>query len=146
LSSDEEPAFVAFEIVMTVLLVWNCFEIPFRIAFLPFLKANCCFSFYYLLIHKQPLPYQFLIVAALVDWCFVLDCCVRFFRPYLHPRGYVVRSPTEIRRHYVKTWFVLDVVSSIPWDFMTLCMTLAAPALLASQEFWLRYKFEFNFI
>jgi hypothetical protein len=115
---------VGFDVFITLVLIWNSFEIPFRIALLP---------------EIAPLPYQFLIVASLVDWFFVADCAFRFYKPYLHRLGYVVYAPWEIRRHYLTSWFVLDLISSIPWDFMTLCMSMASPALVASQDFWLRY-------
>jgi hypothetical protein len=115
---------VGFDVFITLLLIWNSFEIPFRIALLP---------------EIEPLPIDFLIVASLVDWFFIADCAFRFYKPYLHRLGYVVFAPWEIRRHYLTRWFVLDVISSIPWDFMTLCMSMASPTLVASQEFWLRY-------
>ena len=75
--ATEGNMFVAFEVFITLLLVWNCFEIPFRVAFLPLL---------------QPLPVAFLIVASLIDWLFIADCVLRFFKPYMHRRGYIVRE------------------------------------------------------
>ena len=118
--ATEGNMFVAFEVFITLLLVWNCFEIPFRVAFLPLL---------------QPLPVAFLIVASVIDWFFIFDCVLRFFKPYMHRRGYIVRDRTEIRRNYLRSWFVFDFLSSIPWDFMVLIIQQASPRIIENDIF-----------
>ena len=36
----------------------------------------------------------------------------------------VIFDPVKIRKHYMKTWFLIDLASSIPWDVMVgLCTT-----------------------
>ena len=122
--ATEGNMFVAFEVFITLLLVWNCFEIPFRVAFLPLL---------------QPLPVAFLIVASLIDWLFIADCVLRFFKPYMHRRGYIVRDKVKIRRNYVRSWFVFDLLSSIPWDFMVLIMQQASPRIIENDISWMRF-------
>lgn len=106
---------------MTVLIFWNCLEIPFRLAFQPVV------------------PLAYLIVQAVVDWMFIADLVIRFFLPYLHRTGYFVTFPrSRIAKHFLRTWFVPDTVSSIPWDFIQLIIVAVDPVLGASLT-WFNY-------
>jgi hypothetical protein len=122
--TSETAMMMAFELFMFFLLLWNCFEIPFRIAFLPLIA---------------PLPIPFLFVESIIDWCFMMTFAVGFYKPFLHSAGYLVTSPKEIRAHYLRSWFIVDLVSACPWDFIDLCLRMSNPALAASQSYWLRY-------
>ncbi len=120
LSNSETIGKFCYEIGMTVLIFWNCLEIPYRIAFFP------------------PIPFSYLVVVAIIDWIFVADCAARFYLPYLSKSGYYIKSGPAIRRHYLRTWFAVDAISSIPWDFMLMCIELSSPAL-AQQLTFFRY-------
>lgn len=123
LRSVEEPLILAFEIFMFCILLYQAFEIPFRIAFDPLLSYN----------------FNYLTVLALIDFCFIVDFVAGFFKPYLHPSGYMVTDKARIRRHYLKTWFIVDLISSIPWDYASLLVLQANPAGFQAQLFWIRY-------
>jgi hypothetical protein len=90
---------------------------------------------------------------------FVADCVSRFFIPYLSKSGYYIHTRyvlrfsslflcifvlflcclfcrSRIRRHYLRSWFTVDAISSIPWDFIVMCILLANPALDNSLTFF----------
>jgi hypothetical protein len=119
LTNSETFGKFIYESFMMLVIFWNCLEIPFRIG-------------YYL----KPFPFEYTIVVAMIDWIFILDCVIRFYIPYLSKSGYYVHSSAKIRKHYLKTFFAIDAVSSIPWDFMVLCLQLSNPALEASLSFF----------
>ncbi len=60
----------------------------------------------------------------------------RFFIPYLSKSGYYIHNKSKIRRHYLRTWFAVDAISSIPWDFIVLCIQMSNPALESSLTFF----------
>ena len=118
LSNSETAGKFLYECFMTLLIFWNCLEIPFRLAFFP------------------PYPFDYFIVGAIIDWCFIVDVAVRFYLPYLSKSGYFITTRSQIRRHYLRTWFWVDAISSIPWDFMLLVVFMADPVLARSLTFF----------
>jgi hypothetical protein len=118
LSNSETAGKFLYECLMTLLIFWNCLEIPFRLAFFP------------------PFPFDYFIVVAIIDWCFIADVMVRFYLPYLSASGYFITTRSQIRKHYLQTWFTVDAISSIPWDFLLLCIFMADPILARSLTFF----------
>jgi hypothetical protein len=55
------------------------------------------------------------VIDRLVDVFFVLDICFNFFTGFA-VTGKVVMDPRRIVYTYVKSWFLLDVVASVPFD------------------------------
>lgn len=37
----------------------------------------------------------------------------------------IILDPKQIARHYLRTWFVLDLISSLPLDYLTRVMSPA---------------------
>ena len=85
---------------------------------------------------------------AIVDWIFVADCAARFYMPYLSHSGYYIVTPSKIRAHYLRSWFAIDALSSIPWDFILLVIIMANPALAVTLTFfrYVRVTRMFRFI
>ena len=83
-----------------VLAFWNALSIPFFIAFQP--------------------PYEdttaLLIVNTLIDIFFCADLVMNFYTTYIDEAQEEVLDHGMIIRHYLKTTFALDVVSSVPID------------------------------
>lgn len=118
LSNSETFGKFMYECVMTLLIFWNCLEIPFRLAFFP------------------PYPFDYFIVGAMIDWIFITDCVVRFYLPFLSKSGYFITDRAAIRKHYLRTWFTVDAISSIPWDFILLVLVMADPVFARSLTFF----------
>jgi hypothetical protein len=56
-----------------------------------------------------------------VDVYFLLDICINFFRPITdHTRGVDIIHLTEIRQQYLRGWFCIDLVSTLPLDIIAL--------------------------
>lgn len=56
-----------------------------------------------------------------VDIYFLFDICINFLRPVTdHTRGVDIIHLAEIRQQYLKGWFCIDVVSTLPLDVIGL--------------------------
>eukprot|EP00930_Biecheleria_cincta_P080304 TRINITY_DN6848_c0_g1_i5.p1 TRINITY_DN6848_c0_g1~~TRINITY_DN6848_c0_g1_i5.p1 ORF type:complete len:734 (+),score=98.56 TRINITY_DN6848_c0_g1_i5:32-2203(+) len=53
------------------------------------------------------------------DLFFLVDIVINFRTTYIAPDEVVVTSGMKIAWQYMKTWFLLDLVSSVPWDILT---------------------------
>eukprot|EP00449_Zooxanthella_nutricula_P060147 CAMPEP_0198558240 /NCGR_PEP_ID=MMETSP1462-20131121/90150_1 /TAXON_ID=1333877 /ORGANISM="Brandtodinium nutriculum, Strain RCC3387" /LENGTH=692 /DNA_ID=CAMNT_0044289057 /DNA_START=21 /DNA_END=2099 /DNA_ORIENTATION=+ len=78
-------------------------------------------------------PIQVAMFDAQVDWLFIVNCMVdllflgdlvlHFFimYPIKTNYGYILeRSHTKIIKHYLRTWFIIDLISIIPFDLVGL--------------------------
>merc|ERR1719498_505134 len=50
------------------------------------------------------------------DAFFLFDIVLNFRTSYIDSDECLVLSGKRITKHYLKTWFTLDLVSSMPWD------------------------------
>ena len=52
-----------------------------------------------------------------VDLFFILDILINFRSHYVDVMGHEVKDPKMVAKNYLKTWFAIDFVSSIPFDW-----------------------------
>lgn len=85
------------------LLLYNAIVIPLRICFD---VSDYC-------------PSGIWLWEAFADWFFVADLVLNFFTGVVVPGGdgTASSSPAVIARHYLRSWFVVDLISSVPLDF-----------------------------
>ncbi|XP_037832223.1 potassium voltage-gated channel subfamily H member 1 [Kryptolebias marmoratus] len=57
-----------------------------------------------------------LVVDSIVDVIFLVDIVLNFHTTFVGPGGEVISDPKLIRMNYVKTWFVIDLLSCLPYD------------------------------
>ncbi|KAE9229041.1 hypothetical protein PF005_g1482 [Phytophthora fragariae] len=57
-------------------------------------------------------------VDRMSDVLFVLDVVLSFFTTYVDETGVEIVDRKEIRRHYLKTAFFVDIMATIPFDFV----------------------------
>uniref|UniRef100_A0A8C6S572 Hyperpolarization activated cyclic nucleotide-gated potassium channel 3 n=1 Tax=Neogobius melanostomus TaxID=47308 RepID=A0A8C6S572_9GOBI len=69
---------------------------------------------------------------VLSDTLFLLDLVFNFRTGLLGEDGHIILDPKEIRLHYLRTWFMVDFISSIPVDYIFLIVDLES--LLASTD------------
>ena len=100
--SPDQPFMEKWDILMLVLLVYTALLTPFEVAFLT-TELNSLF-----------------VVNRLVDLCFVCDMCLNFFTQYRSEDGIWVADFWLIRRHYLKGWFTIDLVSILPFDSLSM--------------------------
>ncbi|XP_040563458.1 potassium voltage-gated channel protein eag isoform X2 [Lepeophtheirus salmonis] len=57
-----------------------------------------------------------LVVDSIVDVIFFIDIVLNFHTTYVGAGGEVVSDPKVIRLNYLKSWFVIDLLSCLPYD------------------------------
>ena len=57
-----------------------------------------------------------LVVDSIVDVIFFIDIVLNFHTTYVGPGGEVVSDPAVIRINYLKSWFIIDLLSCLPYD------------------------------
>lgn len=80
---------------------WNCFAIPFEIAFEPPVASE--------------FPWMFF--NSCIDFFFLIDIVITFRTTYINSSGDEVSDPRLIRNQYLKGKFWLDVLATIPFDY-----------------------------
>ena len=53
-----------------------------------------------------------------IDFFFISDICVTFCTAFIDENDSLVMEPHTIAKNYLKTWFGLDVIASVPMDFI----------------------------
>nr|CDS35237.1 potassium voltage gated channel subfamily H [Hymenolepis microstoma] len=56
------------------------------------------------------------IADKLVDVMFFMDIVINFRTTYVNKNDEVVSQPKKIAFHYLKSWFIIDLVAAIPFD------------------------------
>ncbi|XP_078727901.1 voltage-gated delayed rectifier potassium channel KCNH1-like [Lampetra fluviatilis] len=59
-----------------------------------------------------------LVVDSVVDVIFLVDIVLNFHTTFVGPAGEVISDPKLIRMNYLKTWFVIDLLSCLPYDII----------------------------
>lgn len=57
-----------------------------------------------------------LVVDSIVDVIFFIDIVLNFHTTYVGAAGEVVSDPKVIRVNYLKSWFIIDLLSCLPYD------------------------------
>uniref|UniRef100_A0A061QFY8 Putative voltage-gated potassium channel n=1 Tax=Cupiennius salei TaxID=6928 RepID=A0A061QFY8_CUPSA len=60
------------------------------------------------------------VIDLLVDVMFIIDILINFRTTYVNSNDEVVSHPGKIAVHYLRGWFVIDVVAAIPFDLLFL--------------------------
>ncbi len=64
--------------------------------------------------HSDPL----VIVDYVVDIMFVIDIFINFRTTYVDSNNDVISSPCRIAVHYMKSWFIIDMLAAIPFELL----------------------------
>lgn len=92
---------VKWDLVMAVLILYSTMVIPYRICFDVDAEGG------------------FLVLDICVDLCFATDIAINFRTAFYEDGGMVlVTVPALIARHYLRTWFTIDVLSTLPIDWI----------------------------
>ena len=66
--------------------------------------------------HQTSEDVSLLVVDSIVDVVFFIDIVLNFHTTYVGSGGEVVSDPKVIRFNYLKSWFVIDLLSCLPYD------------------------------
>ncbi|XP_072523232.1 voltage-gated inwardly rectifying potassium channel KCNH6 [Salminus brasiliensis] len=58
------------------------------------------------------------VVDAVVDVLFIVDIMINFRTTYVNHNDEVVTHPKRIAIHYIKGWFLIDMVAAVPFDLL----------------------------
>lgn len=107
--------------IILALVIFTAIEIPFSVAFLMPLQKDIEEE----LEEKTKGDWSFLKVTPLlvfnlcVDLMFIIDIFINFRTTFIKLNtDEVISNPKQIALHYLKTWFVVDFVAAIPFEFM----------------------------
>lgn len=53
-----------------------------------------------------------------VDVTFIIDILINFRTTYVNAADEVESDPAKIAMHYLRGWFVIDLVAAIPFDLL----------------------------
>lgn len=91
---------VSWNLLIMFFILWNCFEIPFRI----------CFS----VEEPKDVLYQLDTFNFIMDLIFLVDVALNFRTGY-YENGVLITDSTKIARKYLKSWFWIDFFTSVPF-------------------------------
>ena len=57
------------------------------------------------------------VMETIIDITFIIDIFVSFNTGF-YKKGYLVMKRKEITKNYLKTWFVLDLLASFPYEWV----------------------------
>ncbi|XP_071040311.1 voltage-gated inwardly rectifying potassium channel KCNH6 isoform X4 [Parasteatoda tepidariorum] len=60
------------------------------------------------------------VIDLLVDVMFIIDILINFRTTYVNSNDEVISHPGRIAVHYLRGWFIIDVVAAIPFDLLFL--------------------------
>ncbi|ESR45072.1 hypothetical protein CICLE_v10000273mg [Citrus x clementina] len=123
--SPMDSRYRCWETFMVLLVAYSAWVCPFEFAFL----------------HSSP-DKKLYIGDSIVDLFFAIDIFLTFFVAYIHRRSQLlVREPKKIALRYIKTWFLMDVASTIPFEAIGYLITgnkkaALSYSLLGILRFW----------
>eukprot|EP01135_Chromosphaera_perkinsii_P005166 Nk52_evm14s319 gene=Nk52_evmTU14s319 len=89
-----------WDLVIVALLIFTLILLPVHLAFF-----------------GDGLPVGWFVLNLFVDLCFLLDVVFNFRTGYVMA-DHVVLERSEIMKHYIKGWFIIDLVSAFPIDLI----------------------------
>lgn len=102
---SQEKKRVNWDLLIMILAIWNCIQVPYDIAFNP---------------DSDPGPVEYAL-NQIVDMIFIIDVFVTFRTTYINEEtGIEIYKPTKIAIQYFKGRFWIDLLASIPTDLLTL--------------------------
>ena len=97
-----------WDIFIIILAIYNSFQIPFEIAFEP----------------PEMETSKFFIANTLIDLCFAIDILIAFRTTfYDSSTGDEIFDPKRIAREYLQSRFIIDFISTVPFDNIALMIT-----------------------
>lgn len=91
------PYRIVWDWFLVVFVLWTCFTVPVQICFASSVS-------------------DFDVIDLLIDIFFICDLVLNFRTAYDASDGTFVRDPWKISRKYLTSWFVIDLLASVPFD------------------------------
>ncbi|XP_062342485.1 potassium/sodium hyperpolarization-activated cyclic nucleotide-gated channel 3 isoform X2 [Osmerus eperlanus] len=101
ISTRNSPPWFYWDIVMLLLMMSNLIILPWGIAYFE---------------NQNTLPW--ISFNFISDTLFLVDLVLNFRTGILEDDSQIILDPKQIRRRYLRSWFMVDFVSSIPVDYI----------------------------
>ena len=62
---------------------------------------------------------EWVLIEVIVDVVFILDLVLSFFSAYYNNVEKLIDQPREIALSYLKSWFIIDLISILPINFFS---------------------------
>jgi len=98
------PLKCCWDAMVMIILIYTSIEIPYTLSFNITLTLNSVFG----------------VIALLIDICLCIDIILNFRTAYFHKIDHLklIIDPTSIAKHYLKGWFIIDLITSFPFHFI----------------------------
>ena len=101
---------VMWDWIVLVMVIFTAIQIPYYAAF----SANTDIVLDIMKSEVRPM----LILSLIVDCMFVLDILLNFRTTYISSSDVLERDPKMLAVNYLKTWFIIDLLAAIPFDWI----------------------------
>lgn len=81
-----------------VMTMYDLYAIPFRLAFSSSTDTS--------------------MVRIIINMYYIVDVHLNFFVGYFNNKGYLQIQPTMVWMNYFRTWFLFDLLASVPWEWI----------------------------
>ena len=109
--NNESVFKVTWDWFVLALVLYTAIEIPFTMSFLTTARQTDVWQKI-----NSGEPHE--IINIIVDVMFIVDIVINFRTTYVEQKTQLIISePKKIAIHYLKTWFFVDFVAAIPFDF-----------------------------
>lgn len=106
--NPNKPFRILWETLGIVIIIWVTLSLPFKLAFLTESIND-----------KDPL----FLFQVFVNIFFIFDLVLNFYTAYYDENDVLVTDARAIKLHYVKSWFVIDLLAAIPFDYAILVLS-----------------------
>jgi Ion transport protein len=122
----------------------------FNTLILILLALDSIFLPYYLCFFSESKQWKYM--KLLENIIYAIDCILSFFTSYWHHEHTLITDKNIIIRNYLKTWFLLDIITLLPYQFLPsgyillslLCLLKYFKILSFSMRFLKFYKTSMN--
>jgi len=96
---------IRWDITLSAVLIYTCFATPYELAFL-----------------ETSLDSLF-VINRICDIVFAVDIWVNFNLAFVTKSGHLITQKEAVHRRYLRTWFLIDFISTIPFDLIAYLST-----------------------
>lgn len=86
--------------------------------FIIYADADSSLGYFESIKRRNPEAYPLLYTDLIIDFLFMIDILMNFRTTYVKEGEVLITNPWKIAVHYLKTYFVVDLVAAIPWDLL----------------------------
>ena len=98
-----------WDIISTVLILWVAFVVPYRLGFDVVVELTS----------------PAFVIDCLIDTFFLVDVQLQFRTAYLLPTGFLEVRWHVIAKKYMRSWFLVDLVASLPLTYISMIYHLS---------------------